>query len=134
MSSSPEAGALTSAERPQYHHYIPRLILRGFVSAVQPLPVPAGSPIFSSKQRKKHQRRNEQLNLISLHDGSLVQSPVAHQYGLTDMYRDYRAPQQYALEVKLASLEQKAGEIYAKARAAFGEPGTTLTLSRVEKR
>ncbi|KAK5732964.1 hypothetical protein LTR17_010097 [Elasticomyces elasticus] len=133
MSSSPEAGALTSAERPQYHHHIPKLILCGFVSAVQPLPVPAGSSIFSSKQRKKPQRRNEQLNLISLHDGSLVQGLMACQYGLTDMHRDYRAPQQHALEVKLATLEQKAGEIYAKARAAFGVPGTTFTLSRTEK-
>ncbi|KAK5711952.1 hypothetical protein LTR17_018160 [Elasticomyces elasticus] len=131
MSSSPQAGATPQSERPQYHHYIPRFILRGFVDVIQPPSSPSGG--FSKQQRKKYQRRNEQLNLISLHDGGLVQRPVARQYGLTDMYREYGAAREHGLEEKLARLEQKVGEIYAKARTAFDVPGSTLTLSRTEK-
>ncbi|KAK4900706.1 hypothetical protein LTR27_002422 [Elasticomyces elasticus] len=49
------------------------------------------------------------------------------------MYRNYEAIQQHASARKLADLEQKVGEIYTKARTAFGVPGNTLTLSRSEK-
>ena len=122
---------METPERSQYHHFIPRFILRGFEDIVQPPTATAAS--LSKAKQKKQQRRNAVLKLIRTSDGGWTSQRVARQYGLVDMYRDETAPHQHALEVKLSKLETQVGHIFAKARTAFSQASSTLTLSRAEK-
>lgn len=125
------SGSSTAANRTQYHHFIPRLILRGFRQD-------SNNSITTTLTRKQKRKLNNSdkdglLHFIQTSDGTLGTNLLSTHYGMEDMYRDMHSVNQYALEEELSKLESKAGEVLAKARKTFVQPGALLTLSRPEK-
>ena len=127
--------ASSAAEKPQYHHFIPRLILRGFAQDSHDEGKNNTSMALSEKQgiKRKKPQKNGLLHFIRAQDGGLDESRLSRHYGLIDMYRNVRADDQHRLEKKLGDLESLAGELLARARKTFVQPGASLTFSRPEK-
>ncbi|KAK5122225.1 hypothetical protein LTR85_004135 [Meristemomyces frigidus] len=131
MASRPAQAAPASPPvRSQYHHFIPRFILRGFADSIQP---PAGPATVRAGGKAKPKRKDAKLNMINLRDGSLFQRPLSREYGLVDMYRDAQYPRQHDIEERLAQLETAVGRILQKAKTTFSKPGSVLTLARAER-
>jgi hypothetical protein len=117
--------------RPQYHHYIPRFLLRRFSS-------PAPIPVEHDKQRNRKQREDHVVTAVSLDqdDPQFITSPVGRIFGQFDMYKDdskFSPKDQKRIETKLSHIEGKASGIIAKVadahKAGYGE----VTLSRLDK-
>lgn len=128
--------ASTVAQRSQYHHYVPRFILRNYVDPKQQPVVNTGN----KKQKKNKQRRIQQtrdfmLNVVNLQDVGLEQQPLSQIFGVTDMYRDFDTskPDQHYLEKELSKLESRAGEVLANVRKAFDAGKGQIELLRGER-
>lgn len=119
----------------QYHHFIPRLILRGFTQDDQVSSMPNVPARASKKQWKKRNRPGKDglLHFIDIKDGRVDQDFLSSRYGLKDMYRNLADVDQHRLEKKLAILETAVGNLIARARKTFAQPGATLVLDRQEK-
>lgn len=131
--------ASTSASTPtksQYHHFIPRFILRNFAHPYEP----PNHPSKGKRSAKRGKRRSKDgyfpdepmLYAINLAEASaeLIETPVARTFGLTDMYRDFTdASNQHYLEEQLSRLESNAGRIISTIRKSFeaGEPDVWIT-------
>ena len=129
-----------SAEKAQYHHFIPRFILRNFAHPFQP-------PIESSKGSKKNRNGKRKkinghypgdlmLNVIDLAGATadVVETPVAKTLGMTDMYRDLRDDTNHNhLEEKFSKLESQAAAVVNKIRKAFGAGHRDVWLVRSER-
>jgi Protein of unknown function (DUF4238) len=103
--------ATIQPEGSQYHHFIPRFILRHFAHPYK--------PVAGSKRHRKVPRKDDpMLYTIDLAaNGEVVESPVAKSFGLTDMYRDLQhMGNQHDLEKRLAKLECEVGQIIANIR------------------
>jgi hypothetical protein len=125
--------AMTNSERPQYHHFIPRLILRGFAQEKQDHKPDLRRS--SKKQRNKQKKDAEKdgvIHFIKTPDGTCGEGLVSRHFGLTDMYRETMKSDPFDLEKKLSELEAQAGAVLAKARKTFVQPGAILTLTRIE--
>jgi hypothetical protein len=125
------APASQKVHRPQYHHYIPRFLLRRFSS-------PAPIPVEHDKQRNRKQREDHVVTAVSLDqdDPQFITSPVGRIFGQFDMYKDdskFSPKDQKRIERKLSHIEGKASGIIAKVadahKAGYGE----VTLSRLDK-
>lgn len=113
----------SASERPQYHHFIPRLILRGFAQGQS-----------SNSQTKKGKRSKDgELRFVNTRDGTLKSSLLSGHYGRFNMYREPNAADRFGLEKKLSRLEDRAGRVIAHAKRTFQQPGAVLTLSRKDK-
>ena len=125
-----QADLITAAAiKSQYHHFIPRFLLRNFVSDTVTNP--------SVTSRKGRQRRNyrpwdEFVNVLDFQDATVGQRPIAKEFGLFDMYRDRTIPDQHDLEKKLSRLEAQAGVVISKARKAL-DSGSEIELTRFER-
>lgn len=122
-------------ERPQYQHFIPRLILRGFAQDPPCINSSSTSAAQSKKQRNKRRKSGKDgvLHFIRTQDGSLGDTLLSRHYGMIDMYRDMSATDQNVLEKKLSRLESQAGDLLARARQTFARPGASLLMTRQEK-
>ncbi|KAF5309372.1 hypothetical protein D9619_012307 [Psilocybe cf. subviscida] len=102
--------ASPSTPRDQYQHYIPRFILRSFQDA-------------QIRQRSKKQRQKDyhkarktgvDQDVITVFDSGtqlLEQRPLAKEYGVINMYRDQRNPENVDhLEEALSKLENSAAK------------------------
>lgn len=130
----------SSAARSQYHHFVPRFILRKFAYLVQPPVEP-----FKVSEEKKNVRRkkkggrlsgNWMLNVINLAGATatIVESPVAKTLGMTDMYRDLRDDtNQNHLEEKFSKLESHAAMIINKIHKAFEAGDRDVWITRPER-
>lgn len=112
----------------QYHHFIPRFILRNFASSSQP---PSG-PSQSSKRRQK-KRRNAFINSIDLESGNIGPSWISEEFGIRDMYREGNKDDAFELEKRLSELERQAAEIIQRAIDTFATPGNVLRLHRGDR-
>lgn len=112
----------------QYHHFIPRFILRNFASSSQP---PAG-PSQSSKRRQK-KRRDAFINSIDLESGDIGPSWISEEFGIRDMYREGNKDDAFELEKRLSELERQAAEIIQRAIDTFATPGNVLRLHRGDR-
>ena len=115
----------------QYHHFIPRFLLRNFAVFKNP------GKITPKTSRNKKQRAPAptRLNLLNLETGALEQADVAHTFGFVDLYRDFDAsePEQHDLEKRLSRLESDASEIFRKAKRMQEEGKREFQLTRGEK-
>ncbi|KAK2764586.1 hypothetical protein FQN54_009281 [Arachnomyces sp. PD_36] len=115
--STPDGGTTS-----QYHHYIPRFILRNFSHPFKPPKLPKGQkPNGKRKGKKGPYRGDPMLYTIDMDSPSaqISESPVSTTFGKTDMYRDFEnAPNQHIIEQKLSRLESDAARIIKKIRDA----------------
>ena len=128
----------STSKSPQYHHIIPRFLLKNFAYSFKP----SAEHVKDSKRR--NQRRNKDrfypgdlmLNMIKF-DGStagIVESPVAKTLGIVDMYRDLGhdvAPNR--LEEKPSKLESRVGIVIAKIRRTFEAGDKDVWITRSER-
>lgn len=119
MSSSSSAST-----KSQYHHFIPRFILQNFAHPYKPSDKLPNKSAKNRKQKQKDGYRpgEKMLHAIDLAGAApnLIETPVSHTFGLTDMYRDFtNATNQHYLEDQLSRLESRAGMVISKIRKAL---------------
>ncbi|MCJ1253219.1 hypothetical protein MMC24_001030 [Lignoscripta atroalba] len=116
--------------RAQYHHFIPRFILRNYASSIQ---LPTGSAKRRQNRRSQSQAKDGTLNVIDLENVKVTQTPVSRTFGQLDMYRDFNGADQFDLEKRLSKLESQAGIILGKVRKAFEIGSPDIWLKRAER-
>lgn len=131
MASTPTARIQLSAETSQYHHFIPRFILRNFSY---------NSPKKGRNRRgngnDKNQRISDMLHTIDLSSPTvqIVDASVDRTLGKFDMYRDFaRAENQHYLEEQLSKLESRAGMVVATVRKTFEAGEKDVWITRLER-
>ncbi|KAF8537001.1 hypothetical protein BDD12DRAFT_848587 [Trichophaea hybrida] len=135
----------STAVKPQYHHFIPRFILRNYANLTAPAPAPNSVPRSRARRgggrrgRGYHQQqqntRDGMLKLLNLQTMELEEQPLSKAFGLRDMYRDFDRsnPDQHRIEQKLSALESKAGTILANAQKAFTSGKDSVQMLRGER-
>ncbi|KAE8149083.1 hypothetical protein BDV25DRAFT_130646 [Aspergillus avenaceus] len=119
---------------PEYHHFIPRFLLRQFAADEQPQPRSRRRPGRRGGNHRPYSNstKDPYINVVDLKRNSLVQVPVSREFGLMDMYRDEKYPNPRHIEDKLGKLESQAARIIKKAADAF-KSNDTLELARYER-
>ncbi|TEB24599.1 hypothetical protein FA13DRAFT_1739157 [Coprinellus micaceus] len=127
---------------PQYHHYIPRFILRQFQT-----PDPDGSDGTrgSTKSRRERERdraraqrlglpvNTEDITVFDMATQSIKAVPLAKAFGFANLYEDpAKIGDAGHLEKKLASLERDASVVLNKLYARVTEGADTFTIPRPE--
>ncbi|KAK2463389.1 hypothetical protein APHAL10511_004615 [Amanita phalloides] len=100
----------------QYHHYIPRFILRLFK-------IPESLTPQQKKNRKRRgQKQKEEIYCYDLGCGKLETRSIARVYGITNLYKDARNPENaHHLEEKLSVLENHAATVIRKIHDSVGD-------------
>lgn len=127
----------SSSQDSQYHHFIPRFILRSFGHIYQG----ANGAKRPRKGRKGSGEATlypgeQAINIIDISKDVpvLAESPIRKTFGLQDMYRDFtKASDQHYLENKLSQLESDASAIFAKIRKAFDSGDQAVMMTRLER-
>ncbi|KAL9607916.1 MAG: hypothetical protein Q9167_007219 [Letrouitia subvulpina] len=122
----------------QYHHFVPRFILRNFVHPFKPQ---SDAPKDASKRSRRKKKDGyypgePMLHTINLagNTAEVVEAPVSKTLGMTDMYRDFAAAtNQHELEEKLSKLECRVGEIIGNIRKAFEAGKKDIWITRPER-
>ncbi len=117
----PESSSQLGPPEPsQYHHFIPRFLLRNFA-------------VF--KTSKKSKNRAQELTALDLQSGDFKQGDVGKTFGVVDMYRDFEGANQdqHKLEKKLAVLESEAGKIVAVVKKRYDAGKKEVQLLRRER-
>ena len=116
---------------PQYHHFIPRFLLRNFAVFKNPGNVKPRT----GRGNKKPAPVPSRLNTLDIATGTLVQEDVGRTFGFVDMYRDINAstPDSYDLEKRLSRLENDAARIIAGIKRAHDSGREAVQIKRPEK-
>ncbi|KAB2571433.1 hypothetical protein DBV05_g9907 [Lasiodiplodia theobromae] len=117
-----------NAQGTQFHHFIPRFILRNFAAATQP-------PSGPTKRRGKSKGKPHDcfINSINLQSGNVEPCQLRSEFGIVDMYREKDMGDGYDLEKRLAQLESDAATIIRKAKKTFATRTNILALRRSER-
>jgi hypothetical protein len=115
----------------QYHHYIPRFLLRRFSS-------PSLTTRKDDKKRNRRQREDDMVTAVGLEQDvpKFVTSPVGRIFGQFDMYKDdsaFSEKEQDRIEKKLSVIEGHASRVIAKVADAYKAGKNEVTLSRFDK-
>lgn len=128
----------TQNPKSQYHHFIPRFILRNFVHP----PNPSKAFLKQSPKTTKHWKKggrnyNEPMIYavdLSKPTAEIVERPVSRTFGMTDMYRDFaNSSNQHYLEEELSKLESRAAETVSRIRKHFEEGKTEVWITRPDR-
>ena len=116
---------------PQYHHLVPRFLLRNFAAFKNPGNVKPRTGRAKNKPPPKPSR----LNILDFTRGTLRQEDVAHTFGFVDMYRDINASASDPddLEKRLSRLENDAARIIADIKRAHDSGREAVHIKRPEK-
>ena len=127
-SSSTQEGSLPTS---QYHHFIPRFLLRNFAVFKNPGKVKPKT----GRGKKKSAPAPSRLNTLDFAAGALIQEDVAHTFGFVDMYRDIVASPSdpYDLEKRLSRLENDVSRIIADIKRAHDSGREAIHIKRPEK-
>ena len=123
-------------QRSQYHHYVPRFILRNYVDPNQQPTPDTGNKRKDKKRLQQIQRnRDFMVNVLNLQDVKLEQQTTSRTFRVMDMYRDFDTskPDQHHLEKELSKLEARAGQTLTRVRKAFCSGEQEVELLRGEK-
>ncbi|KAF8894227.1 hypothetical protein CPB84DRAFT_1848564 [Gymnopilus junonius] len=113
----------------QYHHYIPRFILRQFMEV--PLPMNKRQRTLSFRKACKTGEDPECIYFYDLSTGVLQSKPISKAYGQNNLYRDMKDPVNVDhLEEMLSRLEQEASFVIHRIRS--GIQAHSFTISRKE--
>ncbi|KAF7626843.1 hypothetical protein AFLA_014226 [Aspergillus flavus NRRL3357] len=123
----------TTEYKAEYHHFIPRFLLRQCAALEQPPPTRRQRGRRPRSQRPQGQPPKDPfVNAIDLRKNALVQVSISREFGLVDMYRDQGYQNPRHIEDNLGKLEGHAGRIIKKASDTF-KAGQTLELTRRER-
>ncbi|KAH6681370.1 hypothetical protein B0J14DRAFT_623366 [Halenospora varia] len=122
-------------EKSQYHHFIPRFILRNYSHPGQR---PAASRPSKNRGKSKNAARSKDPLLFGLNlsgeEPEITETSVAKTFGMMDMYRDFGAfTKQHQVEEQLSVLESRAGEIISTIRKAFEAGKTDVWITRTQR-
>ncbi|TGZ77315.1 hypothetical protein EX30DRAFT_344213 [Ascodesmis nigricans] len=125
--------------RSQYHHYIPRFILRNYAKEKD-------QPLLPPRRRNRRKSRatsdpttphlqNDKdriLNTVNLSKGAIEQVTVSKAFGMLDMYRDFDPDNadQNRIERKLSELENRVAKTLAAVKRDFINGEKEATISR----
>lgn len=129
-----EAAAMAQ-EKSQYHHFIPRFILRNYSHPGQP---PTGPRTSKKRGKRKNgpQSTEPMLHGINLagEEPEITETSVAKTFGMMDMYRDLGASaKQHQVEEQLSVLESRAGEVISMIRKAFEAGKGDIWITRTQR-
>lgn len=115
----------------QYHHYIPRFLLRRFS-------YPSLTVLNHGKRRNRKRRVDDVVTAVDLGRDfpEFVELPVGRIFGQVDMYKDdsaFTKKDQDRIETKLSLIEGQASRIIAKVADAHKAGKNEVTLSRHDK-
>ena len=115
----------------QYHHFIPRFLLRNFADFKNPGKI---VPKTSTKS-KKRAPRPEKLTILDLTSGLSREGDVGNTFGIVDLYREFEKADgdQQKLEKELSVLERTTGEIVARVKKTYDAGKKEIQLPRKEK-
>ena len=122
-----------SPERPQYHHFIPRFLLRNFAVFKNPGKI---VPRTSTKTKNRAAPKPQKLTVLNLKSGTFDQGDVGDTFGIVDLYRDFKESagrDQQKLERELSVLESAAGEIVARVKRVYEAGKEEVQLVRKDK-
>ena len=120
-----------SPKSSQYHHFIPRFLLRNFAVFKNP-----GKIVPKTSKRSKNQApKPQKLTVLDLKAGDFKQGDVGETFGIVDLYRDFKEAgrDQQKLERELSVLESAAGEIYSRINKTFEAGKKEVQLIRKDK-
>ena len=106
-----------AVDRTEYHHFIPRLVLREFATA----------------ESRAQEGRNPSIRVYSLRDVTITPTPVARCYGHYNMYQDASAADKMHIERALSTLEGQAARLIVRIKRAQEMNERSVTLTRVER-
>lgn len=100
-------------EKDQYHHYIPRFILRNFaINNHERIFMSNGT--FSKKQKQRFKEKNKKdafLQVYYKNSNQFDTSLVSKTYGNMNMYKDFNHENVMRVEDKLSKLEMQAADV-----------------------
>ncbi|RPA87231.1 hypothetical protein BJ508DRAFT_410762 [Ascobolus immersus RN42] len=108
----------------QYHHYIPRFILRNFVQE-ETNKTKEAEKYYNTKRSK-----DGLIRYYDLEDGQLGFRKLSRAYGVEDMYRDISLSDANHIEKLLSKLEGRAAKVIHKIRRAQEQRQGSITLWR----
>jgi hypothetical protein len=121
----------------QYHHFIPRFILKNFSHEYRSLH--NSKPATGRKKGNKKIKLYPSTQVLPIIDlegevPELSLSPVSRTFGLMNMYRDVsNASNHNYLEEELGKLESRVSSIIAHIKKAFESQKTGFTMSRDQR-
>ncbi len=120
-----------SSQRPQYHHFVPRFLLKNFAVFKNPGHI---VPKTSTKA-KNRAPRPQKLTILDLKSGAFNQGSVDDTFGIVDLYRDFEQADhdQQKLEKELSVLESAAGRIFAQIQKVYDTGKREVQLLRKDK-
>ncbi|CAG8771315.1 9904_t:CDS:1 [Dentiscutata erythropus] len=99
-------------QKDEYHHYIPRFILRNFATDNYERIFTSNKELFSQKKKLwKSKKKGEFLQTYDRANDQLGTSLISRIYGDTNMYKDLNHDDTMRVEKKLAILEEKASKV-----------------------
>ncbi|KAF0501270.1 hypothetical protein F8M41_020049 [Gigaspora margarita] len=99
-------------QKNEYHHYIPRFILRNFaIDNYERIFTSKSELLNKQKKGLKSKRKGESLQTYDRANDKLGTSLIARIYGDTNMYEDFNHNDKMRVEKKLAVLEEKASKV-----------------------
>ncbi|RDL31810.1 Uncharacterized protein BP5553_09212 [Venustampulla echinocandica] len=126
-------------EKSQYHHFIPRFILRNYSHLGE---LTTGSRNSKNRGKQRGNRKNGPragepvlygVNL-SREEPTITETTVAKTFGMMDMYCDLGAStKRHQVEEQLSVLESQAGEIISTIRKAFEAGKDDVWVTRTQR-
>ncbi|CAG8585982.1 2605_t:CDS:2 [Cetraspora pellucida] len=99
-------------QKDEYHHYIPRFILRNFAIDNYERIFTSNRKQFNQNQKFwKTKKKGESLQIYDRDKDQLGISSIARTYGDINMYKDLNHDDTMHVEKKLANLEEKASKV-----------------------
>ncbi|GBB90544.1 hypothetical protein RclHR1_17530002 [Rhizophagus clarus] len=121
-------------QRDQYHHYIPRFLLRNFAANNYERIFVSDKRLFKEKKHKRNfKNKNKEEAFLQTYDrttGQLGSSLVAKTYGYTNMYKDLDNEDVMHVEKKLGKLEERASKVVRDIISASQEKSQIILLRR----
>ncbi len=133
------ASSQTTAEpqgpKSQYHHFIPRFILRNYAHAPE---THARRPTRGRNRGRQGRYRPDEPVLYTINlthsAAEIIETTVSRTFGQQDMYRDFaNATNQHYLEEQLSKLESHAGVIISRIRKAFETGQKNIWITRSDR-
>ncbi|KAL8871330.1 MAG: hypothetical protein Q9174_002811 [Haloplaca sp. 1 TL-2023] len=120
----------------QYHHYVPRFLLRNYAVHRDGYGISTTTTKTKKKKGKAKSSQPQNLNLLNLQTGVIEQTFLSKNFGVQDMYRDFKSmdpDQQHKLERQLGRLEEEVSQTISLVKRRFEAGKEEVHLSRREK-
>ena len=128
---APPRGRPKLPQGSQYHHFIPRFLLRNFASFKHPGKVAPKT----SKGKSKAAAKPKKLSILDLKAGDFKQGDVDDTFGIVDLYRDFDKidRDKQKLERELSALEDAASKILRSVKDKYEAGMERVQLIRKDK-